>query len=574
MALSGRFTTTAYDGRYYEFSWSATQNIAGNYSTISWSLEAKGGSVGYYVERAVELVIDGSTEYSKTSAVNRYEGIVARGTKTIYHNTNGSRSFSASLRAQTYYSMYINNGSGSWSLTNIPKAATITSAPASFNDEATELTITYNNAAGTAVDKLHACIAIYNSAVGYWEDTGAAYREISRTSSSYTFTLTDAERKALRKAVKTGNSVAVKFYLRTTFSGSYYFDTNDSTLTLVNYTPTITPTVKDIGGNSTKLTGNPQTIIKGFNVIEYNIGGAGRKEATIVNQRITCGAQTTTAPTGTLVNVASGLFEFRVIDTRDTIAETTKTLTMIDYKPLTCKLSASIELDGETTSKISFDITGDYWSGNFGTTSNSLELYYKIKEISDNWIPLTPQINTSKGTYSFSGVKSGLDYQKQYTVEVKAIDKVYSEGIAANSVTLKTIPVFDWSETDFNFNVPILRNNKEIDFIVDQGEKNGWYYRKWSSGFAECWYTASVSGIDVGEFNMNGFYYCGSKGVSFPFTFTKVNYVNATGGSTGNMNIVRPFNYSTTNMTYIVMGNADISSATVTINLEVKGKWR
>ena len=84
----------------------------------------------------------------------------------------------------------------------------------------------------------------------------------------------------------------------------------------------------------------------------------------------------------------------------------------------------------------------------------------------------------------------------------------------------------------------------------------------------------SVSGIDVGEFTMDGFYYCGSKGVSFPFTFTEVNYINATGGSTGNINIVRPFNYSTTNMTYIVVGEADISSATVVVNLEAKGKWK
>ena len=36
MALSGSFNTTAYSGRYLTFSWTATQNVAANTSTISW----------------------------------------------------------------------------------------------------------------------------------------------------------------------------------------------------------------------------------------------------------------------------------------------------------------------------------------------------------------------------------------------------------------------------------------------------------------------------------------------------------------------------------------------------------
>ena len=38
MALSGSFNTTAYSGRYLTFSWTATQNVAANTSTISWRL--------------------------------------------------------------------------------------------------------------------------------------------------------------------------------------------------------------------------------------------------------------------------------------------------------------------------------------------------------------------------------------------------------------------------------------------------------------------------------------------------------------------------------------------------------
>lgn len=29
--------------------------------------------------------------------------------------------------------------------------------------------------------------------------------------------------------------------------------------------------------------------------------------------------------------------------------------------------------------------------------------------------------------------------------------------------------------------------DQSADYIIEQGEKNGWGYRKWASGFAECW---------------------------------------------------------------------------------------
>ena len=337
-------------------------------------------------------------------------------------------------------------------------------------------------------------------------------------------------------------------------------------------------------------------MIKGYNVISYNIGAAGRKEATIQNQRITCGNQTSTEPTGTLGYVTSNLFEFRAYDSRGNITETSKTLTMIDYKPLTCRSTATIELDGEETSKIEFSIVGDFWSGSFGAVTNSLTLKYRIKEVSEEWATLEPIINTTEGTYSFNGSVGGLDYKKTYTLEVVAYDAIYNgdEGysnVFANPIQLNTTPVFDWGENDFNFNVPVVVNGDllvkgsvlgadgeedcpSIDYPVEQGTKNGWGYRKWNSGFAECWYTASVSGIDVGEYNLDGMYYCGSKGVSFPFTFTSIEYVNASGGSTGNMNFVRPFNHTNNNMTYIVMGMSDKSNVTIRVNLEAKGRWK
>ena len=156
MALSGSFNTGSYDGRYYTLSWSASQSIANNQSTISWTLTANGGNASWYAERTVEVVIAGSTVYSKTARVQRYKGTVASGTLTLSHDSVGNKSFSASVRTAVYYSSVNCTGSGSWSLDTIPRQANLTSAP-EFNDEQNP-TIYYSNPAGNNVDTLMACI--------------------------------------------------------------------------------------------------------------------------------------------------------------------------------------------------------------------------------------------------------------------------------------------------------------------------------------------------------------------------------------------------------------------------------
>lgn len=493
MANKGSFNTSSYQGRYLRFDWSIkSQSIANNETIINWSITGAGSaSSSWYMAAPFKVVIDGATVYSSSTRIKLYEGtVVASGTKTIKHNTNGKKKFSASATAAIYSSSVNCSGSGSWDITDIPRAAVITSAP-DFNDEETYLTINYNNAAGNNVDALAACISLTGT------NDDISYREVDKTATSYTFELSEDDKKVLRKAVTKQNGTnTVKFYLRTTIDGTHYYNNVAVNYSLINFTPTITPTIRDIGGNSTLLTGNPNIIIKGFNVIEYDIGGAGRKEAYITNQRITCGSQTTTDANGTLVNVDSNIFELRVIDNRNTITEDKVTLTLIDYKPITCTLEASIALDGETTSKIKFSGGGTYWSGNFGALNNHLVVAYRLKadnseNVIEGGVPFT--INEANNSYSFSSEIPDLDYKSTYTLQVIVQDKVYSNGIGSNEVQLSTIPIFDWSKEDFNFNVPISIMNIEQDYIVERGTSGMWTYEKWNSGIAKCWGTLTLN---------------------------------------------------------------------------------
>lgn len=127
-ATSGSVSTSKYEGRYYTLSWTASQSVANNQSTISWTLKAVGASGQWFAERTLKVVLAGSTVYSKTERVQRYDGTIATGTKVITHDSNGNASFSISIEAAVYASAVNCKGSGSFELKTIARASSITSA--------------------------------------------------------------------------------------------------------------------------------------------------------------------------------------------------------------------------------------------------------------------------------------------------------------------------------------------------------------------------------------------------------------------------------------------------------------
>lgn len=158
MATSGSVKTSSYDGRYYQLSWTATQSITNNTSTVSWTLKALGGAHDWYAERTLKVVVDGSAVYSKTDMVKRYTGTVATGSKVIKHNDNGDANFSVEIQAAVYYSSVNCTGSEKFSLTNIPRKSTLTVANGTLDTEQT-LNVTRKSTAFT-----HTIVAVCGNA--------------------------------------------------------------------------------------------------------------------------------------------------------------------------------------------------------------------------------------------------------------------------------------------------------------------------------------------------------------------------------------------------------------------------
>ena len=141
MALSGSISTNGAsgegEGRYYTLSWTATQSIANNTSTISWTLSTAGGYSSWMTERTVYVDIDGERVFSKTEAVDRYRGTIATGTKTISHNSDGTRSFSVSLAAAIYYASIVCTGSQTFTLDTIARASTLSASDGTLGTKTT-----------------------------------------------------------------------------------------------------------------------------------------------------------------------------------------------------------------------------------------------------------------------------------------------------------------------------------------------------------------------------------------------------------------------------------------------------
>lgn len=139
MANSGNFSTNQYNNRGLEFSWWInSQSTSGNYTDIGWKIVGNGSRSGYYISGPFYLEIDREQVYYSSTRIQLWNGTeVASGTKRIYHNNDGTRSFSAGLSGAIYSASYNVSGNGTWTIDTIPRYANITSFNSYAVDETT-----------------------------------------------------------------------------------------------------------------------------------------------------------------------------------------------------------------------------------------------------------------------------------------------------------------------------------------------------------------------------------------------------------------------------------------------------
>ena len=447
MAQTFTLTSAAYQGRYLSVTCTQTPDIESNTSKIDWTLTVAGGSSSFYSTGPTTLTIarqqvyyKGRVSYSK-EVFPAAKGSVS-GSITVAHGTDGTKSVAVSLTT-AIYSTTTKTVDGTWTLDAIPRFATITAAP-NFTDEDNP-TITYSNPAGDSVSLLRACISLDGT------NADIAYRDISKTGTSYTFNLTDDERDVLRAATTGSNSRTVKFYVRSEIGSSYEGSNLARTFTIKNPAPTISPTITDSNSTTVDLTGDSSKLVRYYSNAAITIGAAAVKKATLTSKKVTCGSESLTAD-GTINAVESGTFTFTATDNRGNTTTLPVTPSFVEYVKLTCNMGNSMPTtDGDMTVKVS----GNYFNGTFGAASNTLAVYYRYKVAGGSysaWTAMT--VTKGESNYSATASLTGLDYQTVYVFQAYAVDKLATIYSAERNV--KATPVFDWGESDFKFNVPVF----------------------------------------------------------------------------------------------------------------------
>ena len=453
--------------------WSSTANNTTNKSNVTATLYYKKASTSTsatYGTIKGSITINGTkTDFSKSvtlSANNTWVQVASATVEAVAHNADGKKTITISAAGGISGTSFTSTTlSDSVALDNIPRQATIKSAP-NFNDEGNP-TITYSNPAGNAVTSLQACI-------GWTGNADIAYRDISKTGTSYTFNLTTAERTKLRNACANANSMSVTFYVKTVIGGVTYYSRLAKTLSIVNANPTLSPTAVEDEDTSTDggdaagniaATGSNTRWLKGVSDVRYSFGAAALKGATIKSYSVVCGSKKGTSSSGVLYNVDSGTIKFTVTDSRGNTATKTLTRTLVNYVKLTCNLKATLALDTEETAKATLNISGNFFNGQVKSgVANSLKVWYRYKTEGGSfgaWTAVTP--TKSGNTYSLTyTVPASLDYRNNYTFEARAQDDLeaaYGKYVSSGAITVNAKPVFDWGKEQFNFNVPVSIKN-------------------------------------------------------------------------------------------------------------------
>lgn len=450
MALSGTINGSVTNkSQYFSFyiSWSATQNVEGNYSDVTvktyWKTNNTYQTFDTVGSRNASITINGTTKsISKVFSVywssNPY--LIQSETVRVYHNDDGTKSITISARANGHAKEFGTSSStassadctasGTITLNTIPRKATV-SAVTNFNDEGNP-TVTFTNLGGF---NLMPYINVYKD--------GAIFHSINRSkgkyTSPYTFSITDAERTALRNACNTNSSYSVTIGVET-YNGNTNlgYDSKVATLTIVNANPSTTMTLSPVDCPSWAYVDSKPIYIQGVTKVGATFTNTLKKGATLKSNALTVEGYTdSTSAYQSNILTGSGTINVsgKVTDSRGLSSTVSKNITVVSYaNPYVayhsqydriicgrCDENGNLANSG-TSLKV---IIGKKWSPLTNNT-NKATLQYLVETTgySSGWKTLSANTEGTNGTFNIDTVVSGvtLDVDKAYTVTFKCID--------------------------------------------------------------------------------------------------------------------------------------------------------
>ena len=153
--------------------------------------------------------------------------------------------------------------------------------------------------------------------------------------------------------------------------------------------------------------------------------------------------------------------------------------------------------------------------------------------------------------------------------------------VTGNNTITGSLTAPSMTETELNTFLDSLNRNfrGSVDWIVEENTDGIWTYRKWDSGIAECWCSASTSALTWTSYmaspSANPYlYYSSGWNFDLPFTLTDSSYViNATCLVIGpNFGWIARGSKTTSSFILYIIRNGNSGLCSVDIN--VKGRWK
>lgn len=475
------YHSDTYDVDYYMnlYGKYTTQDKTALTTTVQFKSTANGsktsGSYGWSADTGTATLTGDVTASkswtSKQSFPSKTEiTLVESATKTFAHDaTTGKKSISVGAKLICSYS-YFNNKVISAVTVDLPTldAKAIITSASDFNDEENP-TIEFTNNAGFTVYPY----------LNFYVD-GTLVHQIMRNSASvtspYTWSLTDAERNAIRSALSTVNScqvsIGVDTYNGTTKLG---YSSMSKTFSIVNANPTATIAMADQNAKVTAVTGTSKVLVKGLSNPKVTVTPTYKKGAT---------AGTITIKSGGKTNNGTNPYTFSAIDTTDlTVIVTDSRGNKYEY--VNENYFIINDYKAPVIKNVSFDRAGI--GSNDVICNAEIDVFYQ----SYNSIINVPELtwvssNNKSGTLSGSGVDWNTDTgiltvsntsigaivaNNEITTITLTVTDLFGSDSKSDKVTL-TAPVFDVGLNDVQINGKLYladtdrSNRKEIWEII------------------------------------------------------------------------------------------------------------
>lgn len=408
-----------------------SQNITNNYSNVKVTLvlDTTMNPYSYNYDKCSGWVKIDGTKYTFSSKWNQKSTTtIYSATKTIYHNTDGSKTLSISA----YF-----DGETS-DVGEVTASKTVTLATIPRGSVLNNLTNSRGNWEFNIGTNFGVSITKYSSSftdtLALKTSDGTVVKTISGISNGDTVSFTSAEMETMFQKTTTSN-VCNLTYTLTTKSGSTTIGTKTGTIKgYINVTPTINTITAVSDSNTQELTGATDKYIDGYSNATVTVSATGNSYATISHFSVngTIYQATSGSVTFTISKISSSSLIVYAIDTRGNQTSQTQSLTLVGYSALakgTQSYSRTDEVEEETT--ISFN--GSFWNKSFGSTTNSIKATYRFKDTeSYTWTTGTTSIiptYDSSGNFQFSGAikgdtSAGFNIDNSYDLEVFVSDKI------------------------------------------------------------------------------------------------------------------------------------------------------